>query len=106
MPSGTLVIIACNETDARIDPSRYFNLTASGNTKVVKTAGGRTESAINNLYAVDQATRIGCAWSPGDTEANVRSDISTLKSSPYVRNEIPIIGYVLDVATGQLKEVK
>ena len=51
--------VACNEADARIDPARHFNLTASGNTRVVKTAGGRIETAMNDLYAIDQATNIG-----------------------------------------------
>jgi hypothetical protein len=48
----------------------------------------------------------GCAWAPGDSEANIRDDITALKNSPYVRNEIPVIGYVLDVDTGELKEVR
>lgn len=49
---------------------------------------------------------IDCTFSPGDAEANTRSDMQALKSSPYVRKEIPVIGYVLDVATGRLKEIK
>jgi carbonic anhydrase len=50
--------------------------------------------------------RAGCAWAPGDSDSNIRSDVDALKSSPYVKNEIPIVGYVLDVETGKLKEVK
>lgn len=50
--------VSCNETDPRVDPSRYFNLSAN-TTSVVKTAGGRTASAINSLYSIDQSTRIG-----------------------------------------------
>lgn len=45
-------------------------------------------------------------WSLGDVEANVRSDISDLKNMSYVRSNIPVIGYALDIATGQLKEIK
>ncbi|KAF1977301.1 hypothetical protein BU23DRAFT_293744 [Bimuria novae-zelandiae CBS 107.79] len=114
MPSGTLVIIACSEPDTRIDPSRFFNLNSSGNTRVVKTAGGRAGTTINELNAIDRATsigmivvlqHIGCAWSPGDTEANIRSDVSTINNSPHIRNDIPIIGYSLDAITGRLKEV-
>ncbi|KAH7384662.1 hypothetical protein BKA66DRAFT_83553 [Pyrenochaeta sp. MPI-SDFR-AT-0127] len=112
--SGTLVVISCSESDPRVDPARYFNLTGN-TTQVIKTAGARTEGAINNIYHIDQSNKIGmivvvqhstCAWSPGDVEANIRSDIQTVRNSPYVRNEIPTIGYVLDVATGQLREVK
>ncbi|KAL5377353.1 hypothetical protein DPSP01_009851 [Paraphaeosphaeria sporulosa] len=114
MPSGTLVIIACSEPETRVEPSKYFNLTASGNTRVIKTAGGRAGNCINELHTIDQASSIGmivvlqhseCVWAPGDIEANVRSDIGTLKNSPYVRKGIPIIGYALNAATGQLKEV-
>ncbi|KAF2243947.1 hypothetical protein BU26DRAFT_111284 [Trematosphaeria pertusa] len=113
MPSGGLVIICCNESDARIDPSRYFNLSAN-NTSVIKTQGGRTEGAINSLYSIDHSSRIGmivvvqhtsCAYAAGNVDANIRSDVQALKNSPYVRNDIPIIGYVLDIESGQLREV-
>ncbi|KAF2801036.1 hypothetical protein K505DRAFT_205597, partial [Melanomma pulvis-pyrius CBS 109.77] len=50
-------VVSCNESDPRVDPSRYFNLSASS-TSVVKTAGGRTGDAVNSLYAIDQATGI------------------------------------------------
>jgi hypothetical protein len=49
---------------------------------------------------------IDCPWSPGDVEANIRSDIQALKASPHMRKDIPIIGYVLDISTAQLREVK
>ncbi|OAL06386.1 hypothetical protein IQ06DRAFT_343599 [Phaeosphaeriaceae sp. SRC1lsM3a] len=110
---GALAVIACNETDSRIDLSRYFNLSAAS-TKVFKTAGGRTSGAINNIYYADQASRIGmiivvqhsnCASSAGTTETNIRDDIKALKDSPHVRNDIPIIGYALNTETGQLREV-
>ncbi|KAF2449487.1 hypothetical protein P171DRAFT_480567 [Karstenula rhodostoma CBS 690.94] len=106
------------EPDTEIDPSRFFNLTANGNTGVVKTSGGRAGNSVNELNAIDRAARIGmivvlqhsgCAWSPGgikaNTEANVRSDVTTLKNSPCVRKGIPTAGYALDAETGQLKEV-
>lgn len=51
-------VVCCNESDARIDPSRYFNLSAN-NTSVIKTQGGRTEGAINSLYSIDHSSRIG-----------------------------------------------
>jgi carbonic anhydrase len=44
--------------------------------------------------------------STGDIEANVRSDIQALRDSPYVRNEIIIIGYKLESGTGHLREVR
>lgn len=52
--------VSCSETDARIDPSRYINLSANGNsTSVIKTAGGRTEEAIAQIYNIEQSSRIG-----------------------------------------------
>ncbi|KAL6712225.1 hypothetical protein ACN47E_000102 [Coniothyrium glycines] len=114
MTSGSLFIISCSENDPQVDPARHFNLTTN-TTHVLKTAGGRTENTINHVYHTDQSSRIGmivvvqhssCAWSPGDVKANIRDDIQKLKSSPYVRNDIPIIGYTLDTPTGQISEVK
>ncbi|KAF2003665.1 hypothetical protein P154DRAFT_532039 [Amniculicola lignicola CBS 123094] len=112
MSAGALVIISCSDPDPRVDPSRYFNLSAN-TTSVLRTAGGRTHNAINSLYSLDQNARIGmivvvqhtgCTSSTGDLESNIRSDITALKSSPYLRTEIPIIGYILDIPTGQLRE--
>jgi hypothetical protein len=48
----------------------------------------------------------GCAWSPGEVEQNIRSDIQALKASSNIQKDISIIGYVLDLTTGQLREVK
>ena len=49
---------------------------------------------------------LGCPWSLGEVENNIRSDVRGLKASPYVQKDISIIGYVLDLATDQLREVK
>jgi carbonic anhydrase len=49
---------------------------------------------------------LDCASTTGDIEPTVRADIQALKDSPYVRNDIPVIGYVLDVETSQLREVR
>ncbi|EUC28767.1 hypothetical protein COCCADRAFT_108285 [Bipolaris zeicola 26-R-13] len=96
-----------------VDPARHFNLNTS-TTRVIRTAGGRTEGAINSIYQVAQSVKIdmiivvqhtSCPWSPGEVENNVRSDIQGLKASPYVQNDISIIGYILDLANDQLREV-
>jgi carbonic anhydrase len=49
---------------------------------------------------------IGCASSAGVVDTNVRDDIAVLKNSPYVRKDVSVLGYVLDVGTSQLREVK
>jgi carbonic anhydrase len=41
-----------------------------------------------------------------DVEASVREDVSTVRSSPLIPNEIPVTGYVYDVRTGRLAEVR
>ncbi|KAF2193713.1 hypothetical protein K469DRAFT_652253 [Zopfia rhizophila CBS 207.26] len=56
--SRLTIIVSCSETDPRLDPSRYFNLTAN-TSSVVKTVGGRTVSAINSLYSMEASTQIG-----------------------------------------------
>jgi carbonic anhydrase len=41
-----------------------------------------------------------------DTSANVRRQIQRVKSHPWVPNKIPVRGFVYDVGTGKLNEVK
>ncbi|KAJ5031925.1 hypothetical protein J3E72DRAFT_410852 [Bipolaris maydis] len=110
---GTLVVITCNEANPMVDAARHFNLNTS-TTRVIRTAGGRIEGAINSIYQIAQSVRIdmvivvqhtSCPWSPGEVENNLRSDIQALKASPYVQKDVSIIGYVLDLASDQLREV-
>ncbi|KAH9864268.1 hypothetical protein J1614_010202 [Plenodomus biglobosus] len=131
--SRGLVVITCSETDPRIDPSRHLNL-VTDTTFIIKTAGGRAEHAINSIYYADKSNKIDmiiiiqhtstpfpsstshratrlmlsidCAWSPGDVEANLRADIQILTDSPYIRNGIRVLGHVLDITTGRLREVR
>ena len=41
-----------------------------------------------------------------DLEANVRQQIQTVKSHPWIPKHIPVRGFVYDVKTGRLKEVE
>lgn len=52
------MLVSCSENDPRVDPARYINLTAN-TTQIIKTAGGRTDGTINNIYHIDQSSRIG-----------------------------------------------
>lgn len=54
-----MLVVTCSEPDPRIDASHFFNLTAGSNSRLVKTAGGRTGTVANELYAMDQVTKIG-----------------------------------------------
>lgn len=47
-----------------------------------------------NFYAFD------------DLEANVRQQVQTIKAHPWIPNHIPVRGFVYDVKTGRLTEVK
>ena len=40
-----------------------------------------------------------------DLEANVRRQVQTVKSHPWIPKHIPVRGFVYDVKTGRLKEV-
>jgi carbonic anhydrase len=40
-----------------------------------------------------------------DLEANVRQQIQTIKSHPWIPKQIPVRGFVYDVKTGRLKEI-
>jgi carbonic anhydrase len=42
----------------------------------------------------------------GDVETNVQEQIQKLKSHPWIPKEIPVRGFVYNVKTGRLKEVK
>ncbi len=41
-----------------------------------------------------------------DLEQSVRDDVKTIRDSPLIPDEIPVSGYVYDVRTGRLREVK
>jgi carbonic anhydrase len=42
----------------------------------------------------------------GDLDQSVRDDLTAYKRSPLVRQDIPVRGFVYDVKTGRLREVK
>ncbi|MCJ1403060.1 hypothetical protein MMC11_006283 [Xylographa trunciseda] len=41
----------------------------------------------------------------GDVERSVREDVEFLRTSPFMKKELKIQGYVSDVITGELKTV-
>lgn len=41
-----------------------------------------------------------------DTEANVREQIQKVKGHPWIPKDIPVRGFVYDVNTGRLREIK
>ena len=58
---------------------------------------------------IQQETGIKPAWSAeafGDLEEDVRQSIRRINASPFVPNTDSVRGFVFDVATGRLNEVK
>ena len=58
---------------------------------------------------IQSDTGIKPHWSPeafADLEADVRQSIARIKASPFVPNRDSVRGFVFDVATGKLAEVK
>ena len=41
-----------------------------------------------------------------DVEQSVRDDVATVRNSPLIPNDIPVTGFVYDVRTGRLTEVR
>ncbi|MCJ1384035.1 hypothetical protein MMC17_007151 [Xylographa soralifera] len=41
----------------------------------------------------------------GDLERSVREDVEYLRTSPFVKKELKLHGYVIDIITGELKTV-
>ena len=41
-----------------------------------------------------------------DLEQSVRDDVAAIRNSPLIPDEIPVTGYVYDVRTGRLREVR
>ena len=58
---------------------------------------------------IQSETGIKPHWSAeafSDLEADVRQSIARIKASPFVPNRDSVRGFVFDVATGKLTEVK
>ncbi len=59
--------------------------------------------------AIEAETGIKPAWSAeafADLDADVRQSIARIKASPFIPHKDQIRGFVFDVATGRLNEVK
>ncbi|HXG36622.1 MAG TPA: carbonic anhydrase [Dehalococcoidia bacterium] len=41
-----------------------------------------------------------------DLKESVRQDVQTIRSSPFIPKDIPISGFIYDIKTGRLEEVK
>jgi carbonic anhydrase len=86
---GTEEIMIVNHTDCGLMQATEQDLRAS----IQNRAG--TPSATPASFHVFQ-----------NLEENVRQQIQKLRSHPWIPRELPVRGFVYDVATGRLREIK
>ncbi|KZP15468.1 hypothetical protein FIBSPDRAFT_750164, partial [Athelia psychrophila] len=65
--------------------------------RLSKLAPGRTDEISEMGFGTFEAASL---------EASVVEDMRLLRASPYIRNEMPVRGFVLDIETGVLSEVE
>lgn len=85
----TQEFIIINHTDCGLLKVNEYELRSHLNSKM-----GAIASEPANFYAFD------------DLEANVRLQVHRVKSHPWIPKHIPVRGFVYDVKTGRLREVK
>jgi carbonic anhydrase len=129
-PAKKVAVVAC--MDARVNPYPILGLEL-GDAHVIRNAGGvvtddeirslaisqrllGTEEVIlihhtdcGMLTFSEEDTGIKPPWSAeafSDLEEDVRQSIERIKSSPFIPNKDSVRGFVYDVKTGKLDEVK
>jgi carbonic anhydrase len=85
----TQEFIVINHTDCGLLKVKEYELRAKLTEKM-----GVVASEPAHFYAFD------------DLEANVRQQVQRVKSHPWIPKNIPVRGFVYDVKTGKLKEIK
>ena len=107
-PNKKLAIVAC--MDARVDPLSLMNAEL-GDAHVIRNAGGLvTDDVLRSLETsrktgTEDVVVIGhtdCGLGPGE-EDRVREAVEKLRQSPASGGRIS--GYVVDVDSGELREI-
>ncbi|KZP20948.1 carbonic anhydrase [Athelia psychrophila] len=70
---------------------------ASMRAHLSKLAPGHTEAISKMDFQIFEAATL---------EASVVEDMRLVRASPYIRKEMPVRGFVLDIETGVLKEIE
>ena len=114
-PGRGIAILTC--MDARIIPSRALGL-EEGDAHVIRNAGGRARDALRSLIisqrllgtrevAVIHHTDCGMlTFNNRDLRQKVREDIEFLQATQRLDPETLIRGFVYDVRSGRLREVR
>jgi len=117
-PAKHTAVVAC--MDARLNPYGVLGL-SEGDSHVIRNAGGvvtddviRSLTISQRLLGTNEIILIhhtDCGMLTfheafGDVDADVRQSIARIKASPFVPNRDSIRGFVYEVETGRLREVK
>ena len=104
-PAAHLAVVAC--MDARLNVYALLGL-EEGQAHVIRNAGGViTDDDFKASIAQD--TGIKPAWAAeafSDLDEDVRQSIARINASPFIPHKDDVRGFVFDVATGKLREVK
>ena len=103
-PAKHTAVVAC--MDARLHPYGLLGL-SEGDSHVIRNAGGVVTDDVKAQIEADTGIRPSFALEAfGDLDADVRQSIARIKASPFVPNKDSIRGFVYEVETGRLREVK
>ncbi|ATA28051.1 carbonic anhydrase [Mycobacterium lepraemurium] len=104
-PSKHVAVVAC--MDARLDVYRILGL-REGEDHVIRNAGGViTDDDFKR--GIQEETGIKPPWAAeafADLAEGVRQSLRRIEANPFVTKHVSARGFVFDVATGKLDEVK
>ena len=103
-PAKQTAVVAC--MDARLNPYGVLGL-SEGDSHVIRNAGGVVTDDVKAQIEADTGIRPSFALEAfSDLDADVRQSIARIKASPFIPNKDSIRGFVYEVETGRLREVK
>ena len=103
-PAKHTAVVAC--MDARLNPYGVLGL-SEGDSHVIRNAGGVVTDDVKAQIEADTGIRPSFALEAfGDVDADVRQSIARIKASPFIQNKGSIRGFVYEVETGRLRELK
>src|SRR5580658_10273706 len=119
-PATHVAVVAC--MDARLNPYGVLGL-SEGDAHVIRNAGGVVTDDVIRSLTISQRllatteiilihhTDCGMLTFHDDDvkaqiEADIRQSIARIKASPYIPHKDSVRGFVYEVKTGNLREVK
>ena len=104
-PGKQVAVVAC--MDARLNPYGVLGL-REGDAHVIRNAGGVvTDDEVKAQIAADVGIRPPFALEAfPDLEADIRQSIGRIKANPFIPHKDSVRGFIYDVKTGRLREVR